>query len=474
MFIGNYFYYELPESLPQLTTTSFYFVAFVFLTFVLCRILKCAIRPYAILACSLFFLYSYGTKHIIAVVAVAALSFIAGLVLNKYKKWYVLALSLLPFVGLLVYFKYFNYESLGLVFPLGLSFYSFKVISYLVDIYKDEIEVEHNPIYYLDYVMFFPVITAGPIHRYENFRKEIREYKEFDYKDAKGGGFQMVLGVYEKVVFCDFVASVVSRCLNNVELTGVNVLIGIVLYSFQIYLDFDAISNISIGCSRLLGFNIEKNFNSPYLARTLKEFWSRWHISLSTWLKDYIYIPLGGNRKGKIRRYINLFITFVVSGLWHGNTVNFLYWGIAHALIQVVEDMIMSFFKDKVKNKIATAVISVIGVVINFAIVTLLWLIFKYENMAEVSAVLTRLSASGSFDLEAIGMTVNELRWLIVVISVTVILDVLRNNFDMIETFNSTFFVIRWLVYILMIVSFMIFGVYGGSFDASDFIYRWF
>ena len=282
-----------------------------------------------------------------------------------------------------------------------------------------------------------------------------------------------MLGIYEKMVFCDFIATVVERALST-ELSGLNTLLGVVLYSFQIYLDFDSYSNIAIGTARLLGFDLRKNFHSPYFAKSLRDFWSRWHISLSSWFRDYIYIPLGGNRKGLFRRYLNLMIVFVISGLWHGSTLNFLLWGILNGVIQIIEDIIALPFKKIKENTFTKIITRVLGIPVNFIIVTFLWLIFRYQSMDEVISVIQQIRTLAPLDFELIGLTHNEVLWTVCIISVTVILDIMRNYLDMLKFFNKLIFPVRWAVYILLVFTFMIFAIYGGSFAASDFIYQWF
>ena len=473
MFIGDY-YFEFPTSFPQLGATSFWYVAFLFLVFLLARPFRSILRPYILLIANVVFLYSFSVKALIYVAAAALYSYLFGLLLGKFKKKWLLWIGILPVIGLLVFMKYaglFHWKD-GVVMPLGLSFYSFKIISYLADVCNGKIPSQKNPIYYFDYVLFFPSITAGPIHRAKEFFEEVNKREEFDYRDSKNGGAQMMLGIFEKMVFCDFIASVVNRIFDNPELTGMNILLGVVLYAFQIYLDFDSYSNIAIGSARVLGIHLKKNFNSPYLGRNLKEFWARWHISLSTWLRDYIYIPLGGNRRGKILQYVNVLVVFLVSGIWHGSTLNFLLWGLFHGLLRVLEDLILLPFKGKKFPKPVVFLFSIIGIVLNFAIVTALWLIFRYETMGEVMHVIDLIRAGGALNFEAIGLTHNEVLWLGAVLAITIVLDILRNYFDMIDVLSRQFILVRWLFYALVIVIFLIFGVYGGSFDASDFIYQ--
>lgn len=474
MFIGSY-YYEIPNQLPQLSTNSIYFIVFAFAVFLLSTPFKNFARPIIILIANVVFLYSFSLYHLIAVLIISLLSYLFGLLVSKYRNKFVLLTPIALMVGILCFFKFNNlFISSSIIMPLGLSFYTFKIISYLVDLYKGKTDVEKNIVYYFDYVMFFPTITAGPIHRSKQFFDELKSNKTFDYIDRKNGAVQMLIGIFEKMVFCDYVGLIVNQILNNNSIVGLNVLFGIILYSFQIYLDFDSYSNIAIGLSRLLGFHFNKNFNSPYLAVNLKDFWRRWHISLSTWLRDYIYIPLGGSRKGKIRRYINLLIVFLISGIWHGSTINFLLWGLLHAIIQIIEDIIIEPFKNLKINKPTKYLISILGIITNFIIVTFLWLIFKYQTIGEVVDVLNRMFISAPLDFESIGLVRNEVWWLFIVLFTTIIFDILRNKINMIELLSKQFILIRWIIYAMLIVLFLVFAVYGGTFDASDFIYQFF
>ena len=474
MFIGTY-YFDIPNTFPSLTMTSVYFIGFVFVVFILSRTYRSFLRPFILLMANLVFLWSFSTYDVIAILVLALLGYLFGLLLAKKKEKVVLAVEVAYYIVILAFFKYNNFFlSDNIIMPLGLSFYSFKIISYLFDVYRDKCDVEKNVLYFLDYVMFFPTIMAGPINRAKPFLDTLKSKPEFDYQDAKGGAFQMLLGIFEKMVFCDYVGILVSNILANEALFGTNVLLGVVLYSFQIYLDFDALSNIAIGTARLLGFKIPKNFHSPYLASNLNDFWRRWHISLSSWFRDYLYIPLGGNRKGKIRRYINLIIVFIVSGIWHGSTWHFVIWGLLHGIIQTIEMLIMQPFKGKKVKPVFKPIFKVLGIVINFTIVTFLWLIFKCQTMGEVAIIIERILTQQVFDYTLIGMTIAEVYWLIFIITMVIITDILRDKFDMIAMFNKQFFLIRWLTYAVLLCLFIVFGVYGGAFTASDFIYQFF
>lgn len=474
MFIGGFFY-EFPKELVSLNFTTIYYIAFIFIVFCLSRVNKSKLRPYVLLLANSLFVLSFGINDLIALVVITIVSYLLSYLIYKSENKIALSLSIVAFVLMLGIFKYHSFFKFdNLIMPLGLSFYSFKIMSYLIDISRDKTTFEINPIYFVDYVMFFPTIIAGPINRAKPFMEWLKKDQDFDYKDAKGGAFQMLLGIFEKMVFDDYLAIIVNSIFTNEALMGNNILLGIILYSFQIYYDFDALSNIAIGSARLLGLKLPKNFNCPYLASNLKDFWHRWHISLSTWFKDYLYIPLGGNRKGVIRKYLNLVIVFVVSGLWHGNTLNFLIWGLLHGLIQVLEDLLLKPFKTHEFNQVTKYLLKLLGVITNFIIVTALWLVFKCQSIQEVTMIISRLMTSQAFDIAMIGISHAELYWLIVIIVTMFILDILRNRYDMIALFNRQIMPIRWMVYLTLIVIFMIFGVYGGSFQASDFIYRFF
>lgn len=467
MFIGNY-YYEPITSLPALTVTSAYFVMFCFAVFCLSRPFKSILRPLILLIANFIFVYSFGLNNLLWLLGFSLTGYVLGLINGKYRNKHIVIVSSLIYGVALLGYKLINLTDNSIIIPLGLSFYSFKIISYLCDIYSEKIKAEKNIIYYLDYVMFFPCITAGPISRADAFLKEIRSKHEFDYQDIAAGFFLVACGIFEKLVFCDFIGSVVTKSL-NVELSGLNTLLGVVLYSFQIYLDFDSISNIAIGTARMLGFKLERNFHVPYLATSIKDFWNRWHISLSSWLRDYIYFPLGGGRKGDLRKYLNVLIVFFVSSLWHGITLNFLIWGMGHGVIRIIEDLIAKFFKNKKSNFF----VSLLLIVINFTVVTTLWIFFKYD-FNEAIATIQRIFVKSPLNFETIGLTHNEVIWLCIVLSTVVITDILRYFFDLGDFFGKHIFIIRFVLYAAMILLFLVFGMYGGSFDANDFIYRWF
>ncbi len=231
-------------------------------------------------------------------------------------------------------FIWIFYKSFIKILPLGLSFYSFKIISYLIDNYKHKISFKQNFINYFIYVTYFPEIISGPISRGKTIIEQLDNTFTFK-KDKWLKGIQLIIaGLFLKFVIANRTAVYVNTVFQNyTSYTGLALFIAAILYSIQIYSDFSGYSNMSIGISNLLGIEVERNFNRPYFSKSIKEFWGRWHISLSSWLKDYIYIPLGGNRKGKFRKWLNSIITFLVSGFWHGNGSGYIFWGLYHGIL---------------------------------------------------------------------------------------------------------------------------------------------
>ena len=470
MIIGDYFF-QIPKELPKLEMLSFYYLIFIFGIFLLSRVFKARLRPFVLLAANLAFLYSFSLYHLLLLCELALAGYLCSLLLIYKKKKPFLFLSVIVILAVLCFFKFQGYFHISITIPLGLSYVTFKLISYYADVYSGKTQGTRNPVYFLDYVLFFPVITAGPINRFDPFYKTLKKPQSFDYRSAKNGGFQLMLGIFEKKVFCDYLSDVSSRALAS-GLGGMNTLLAVVLYSFIIYLDFDSISNMAIGSAKLLGFELPKNFNSPYLSASIREFWTKWNISLSTWFRDYVYIPLGGNRKGKFRQYLFIIIVFVLSGIWHGSTINFVLWGFLHGLLRIIEDLVFRPFSGI--GGTGKKIIRPFGIALNFFLVTFLWLFFRYQTIGEVLTILKSILTFKPLSLAEIGMTINERYWLVVILFCVFVTDYLRSRFDMTETYAKLPFPLRWLGYALLIVVFLIFGVYGGSHAASDFIYQFF
>ena len=467
MYIGNY-YFNFPAKPIALTPMSWAFVLFLLVSFAIYWLLPKKCRVYVLAILSLIFVTSFSIFDLGFSLCFALLVYGLGWFVSKHHKTISLAVCLIVVIEVLVCFKYSNEIGLGILRPLGLSFVSFKAISYIVDAYKGE-KISNNPFYTLAYLLFFPTITAGPIHRYRQFKANLND-TSFDYLRARDGGLRFVLGVFEKMVICDFVGSIVARAS---LLNGANLLFSIFLYSLQIYLDFDSYSNIAIGCASMFGIETGENFKVPYLSINLQSFWRKWHISLSSFFRDYVYIPLGGNRKGKFRRYLNTIIVFVLSGIWHGSTLNYLFWGLLHGLFSALENIIASFIHLS-NNKILRLIEELALGIFNFLLVSFLWLFFRYVSFNEVIDVIKRLMIHETFSFTSIGLTNNEVIWFITLMVIYVISELLRKYLDLKALYHKMPFIIRWLFYILLAFIFMIFAVYGSGHAAGDFIYQWF
>lgn len=387
---------------------------------------------------------------------------------HKMKSPAILTLAVLvPVIGLAVC-KYAGYFGMRIIMPLGISFYTFKGLSYLFDVYRKKVK-SRDIIAVFDYMVFFPVFMAGPINRAFAFFEELEKLWVFEYKDQKNGFVQACLGVVEKMVIADQLSAMVKAFLNP-ELTGWYTVFGVILYAFQLYVDFDAYSNVAIGIARMMGFHLDRNFHSPYLSASIGEFWRRWHISLSSWLRDYVYIPLGGSHKGTARKIINILVVFLISGLWHGSTMMFLIWGFGHALLHILEGFLRPLFKGQKWVKYLKPV----WIVINFAFVAVLWVFFRSESMAEAMGILSRMTmvhGLPSISYETAGVTQNELIWTYVLIGILFVIDFLRYHRDMIEFLSNRFIITRWVFYFAVIVISIIFGVYGPGYHPEDFIY---
>jgi D-alanyl-lipoteichoic acid acyltransferase DltB (MBOAT superfamily) len=274
------------------------------------------------------------------------------------KRRVLLAASIAVNLGVLFIFKYFNFfseslEILGgyfgfsyqplthqLILPVGISFYTFQSMAYTIDVYRKQVDVENDAAVFATYVAFFPQLVAGPIERAQNIIPQLREKYDFDYERVVSGLRLVLWGAFKKIVIADRLAAYVNVVYNDVHsYSGLPMILATLFFTFQIYCDFSGYSDIAIGTARILGFNLMENFRQPYFAKSVRDFWRRWHISLSTWFRDYLYIPLGGSRVSFIRNLVNLLIVFVVSGLWHGANWTFVIWGALHGGYIVIETL---------------------------------------------------------------------------------------------------------------------------------------
>ena len=386
-----------------------------------------------LLAASYFFYMIWNPPLIFLILFTTAVSYVSAILIEKTesrgKKKFWLCLTLLTSLGVLVFFKYFNFLAgsaislwnlfggdaeefaLNLILPVGISFYTFQTLSYVIDVYRGSIKAEHHFGWYALFVSFFPQLVAGPIERPENLLPQLKTPHKLDAANAFAGLQKMAVGFFKKIVVADIIAESVNTVFNDAaNATGLGVLLGAVLFAVQIYCDFSGYTDIAIGCARIMGIRLMQNFDCPYRARSIKEFWARWHISLSSWFKDYLYIPLGGNRCSRVRNYFNIFVVFLVSGLWHGASWTFVLWGVLHGLYQIVGGLTkkarMALY-DKMKIKTDSALFRFGQRAVTFALVCFAWIFFRANSTADLWVLIGRLFTA--WDAEAITSTLSSM-----------------------------------------------------------------
>lgn len=350
---------------------------------------------------------------------------------------------------------------LNWMLPLGLSFYTLQAVGYMIDVSMGKIKVEKNWWDYMLFVSFFPQIASGPISKAQDLLPQIKKHRSFKYDQAVQGLKWLLWGMFMKVVMADRVGIYADTIFNNYEyLSGLSCFIGSLLYTLQIYGDFAGYSFMAVGVGELLGFELVNNFRRPYLSQSITEFWHRWHLSLSTWLKDYVYIPLGGSRCSKCRNYWNIFVTFLVSGIWHGANWTFVVWGMLHGVFQIIEK-ILGLQKANSKGLLKLLRITVTFLLVNFA-----WIFFRMPTLEQATAMITRMFTNHETTIAEI--TISMAFFILMSVSVVILKDMMDEFCKREHTLlhHQNMFV-RWLAYIVLLAMILTCGV----FDASQFIY---
>ena len=451
------------------------------------------IRNYWLLAASYFFYMCWNPKYILLLMTSTFITYLSGIVMErikqsdieedkkvKLKNWTVAASFVLN-ISMLFYFKYINFaldvmtDVLGIfhisvnvptfdvILPVGISFYIFQALSYTMDVYRDEIYAEKNIFRYALFVSFFPQLVAGPIERSKNLLKQLAKPNDFDYNNARTGLLMMLWGYFIKVVMADRLAVLVDTVYNDVSAYhGMELVVANLFFTIQIYCDFMGYSIIAKGAAKYLGYNLMSNFEMPYFSTSIKEFWRRWHISLSSWLRDYLYIPLGGNRKGTARKYFNLLLTFFVSGLWHGANITFVVWGMFHGICQVIEDifrMIFGKISDRIKNQAVARAWKGVNIFKTFILAAIGWIFFRASNISQAiqvlkaSVKLDNVSAVLTGGIYNLGIDKMGLIMLGIAVLLLFVVSIMRENgVNPIEWISSKHFVVRYAAYWLIVV----------------------
>lgn len=367
----------------------------------------------------------------------------------------------------------------GIALPMGISFYTLQLIGYSVDIYKGKYEAEHNLFKYMLFAMFFPHIIQGPIARYDKLSESLYKPHEFE-EDNIAKGFMLTLwGAFLKLVLANQSAVIVNTIYGDYKTyTGFYILVAGILYSIQLYADFMGCVCIAQGISSMFGVALMDNFNHPYFSASIKDFWRRWHISLSSWLRDYVYIPLGGNRRGTVRKYINLMITFLVSGCWHGVGLQFIFWGALHGIYQIVGDLTQNI-RMKCKKIIhveGTLIDWICQRVYTFIFVMVAWIFFRATSLKQGIEMIVLMVKDFTIQdcngtLFQLGLTSKECVMLTVCVIILLLVSVFQEKMCIRERILKYPIILRYVIYILVICIILIFGRYGSGYDAGAFIY---
>lgn len=406
-----------PKSPMLFNTGLFLWVFLFFMAFYQLVQQKTTSRIIYIIVFSYYFYYKSSGHYVLLLALSTLVNYYLGLLIASKEKPFnrksVLIVALVFNLGMLGYFKYTNFlidifnklslthfDFANIFLPIGISFFTFQILSYIIEIYRGNLKPLTNLSDFAFFVSFFPSILAGPIVRPKVLIPQIRKPINLTREDISRAIFLIAAGLFKKAIISDYISlNYVDRIFDNPTLySGFENLMGAYGYTLQIYCDFSGYSDVAIGIALLMGFKLPDNFNLPYRSASLTEFWRRWHISLSTWLRDYLYIPLGGNRKGKTRQYINLFITMLLGGLWHGASLKFIMWGGMHGSILAIEKMILPYTKKQTSKLWHMG-----GIFITFHFVTLCWIFFRADSfntaIQVVHQVVTKFNASIAWDV---------------------------------------------------------------------------
>jgi len=481
---------------------SLAFLLFFPVTTILFFLLPHKVRWLLLLAASCFFYMFFKPIYILILGFTIVIDYYAGILLYREqrpaKRKFYLIISLVANIGVLAIFKYYNFINhnisvltflfhvkdplpiLRMALPIGLSFHTFQAMSYTIEIYRGRQRAERHFGIYALYVMFYPQLVAGPIERPQNMIHQFHERKYFTYRNAVDGLRLMLWGMFKKVVIADRLALVTDPVFNNPHsYTATSLLLAAVLFSFQIFCDFSAYSEIAVGCARVMGFDLMRNFKHPYKAKTVAEFWRGWHISLSTWFKDYLYIPLGGSRKGMYRTYLNILCVFVISGLWHGANWTFIAWGLLHAIYMIFAELTLkprlALTEFLGLNKLKR-LNTILQQLITFTLITVAWIVFRANSIWDAIYIFRKLPGiftENHLFIKAhitsvdLGVPCSQLCMCLGLILLIILVQGAEGAAGLNNYINTRPKVLRWGVYYLLTCAI----IYLGIFQNRQFIY---
>lgn len=455
-------------------------------------------RWVALLAASYYFYMSWKAEYAVLILIATFVNYAAAIQIHRSKNHSIrknyLVLSLVVSLGILFVFKYFNFfmdsasstagaiglgwesPALRLLLPIGISFYTFQALSYTIDVYLGRQEPERHPGIFALYISFFPQLVAGPIERAGRLLPQFKKKHDFDYERVTDGLKLILWGFFKKLVIADRLAIYVNQVYGNpTDHTGLPLIIATYFFAFQIYCDFSGYSDIAIGSARVMGFDLMDNFNRPYFAKNPVEFWRRWHISLSTWFRDYLYIPLGGSRVSRKRLYLNLAVVFLITGLWHGAAWTFVVWGGIHGLYIIGYNMSRGL-REKANTKLGLVrypgMMKYVNVFVTFNLVSFAWIFFRANSMSDALYIAGHLFSginAGQFTLKALSGKMVPAEFIIAVASILFmeVVHLIQRHSHMRSFLTDKPLWLRWPIYYILMFSILLLGVFG----ANEFIY---
>jgi D-alanyl-lipoteichoic acid acyltransferase DltB (MBOAT superfamily) len=470
------------------------------------------IRYIWLLLSSYYFYMCWNAEYALLILTTTVITYFSGILIEKIKKSdageagktrkkkMVVSLSVVCNLAILFYFKYTNFAlavmgdifsrvniqmnipQFDVILPVGISFYTFQALSYTMDVYRDDIYAEKNFFRYALFVSFFPQLVAGPIERSKNLLKQLAVPKKFDFDMAREGLLLMLWGYFLKMVLADRIAIFVDTVYGEPETyAGYYLILATVFFAFQIYCDFAGYSTIAMGAAKILGINLMGNFDAPYLSVSVAEFWRKWHISLTSWFKDYLYIPLGGSRKGKVRKYVNKMIVFLVSGLWHGASFAYVIWGGVNGLYQVVGEILMPVRNKLVeilhlhRDSVGHKLFNMLG---TFVLVDFSWIFFRAGSLETAVKIIKAMLCARNpwvlFDgsIYNCGLDIKNYWLMIIGIGILLLADYCKYKGVIIRNvIVEQDYWFRCLVIDAAVIVLVVFGIWGSTYDAANFIY---
>ncbi len=482
---------------------SFDFLIFFPVVVVLYFIFPKRARWFWLLITSYYFYMSWNPKYAILILTSTIITYLSGIYIEKAnsestgnKKMYV-AISFISNLAILIGFKYFNFlnenftflfdkmgvswevPNINILLPVGISFYTFQALSYTMDVYSGKIKANRHFGKYALFVSFFPQLVAGPIEKSAHLLPQFNKAKVFDYERIKEGLILMAWGFFKKMVIADRLAVLVDTVYTDpTQYRGIELMVATFFFAIQILCDFSGYTDIAIGAAKVFGIDLSRNFNRPYFSKSIPEFWRRWHISLGAWFRDYLYFPLGGSRVVKWKMYRNLLIVFVVSGIWHGASWNFLIWGFLHGVYQIIDVTLTPIIKvwcQNLKINVNAFAYKMYKVGLTFSLVTFAWIFFRANTLTEAYYIVKNLFhfnpevilGNGIYEM---GLSRTEFKIAYIALIILLIANLLERKYNLMELLKKQHLMLRWTLYVSLIFYILVYGVYGSN-EKAAFIY---